>query len=178
MLRLPHRGAREKRVRTNEEGAGMSVDSLQITEKTDRVGGGPRKFARGRSGNPQGRPKGSKNRKTLLAELLLDGEAERLTRKAVDLALDGSEPALRLCLDRLIAPRREPRVAFALPPIAGPEDIITAMAAITGAVADGRLSPGEAYALSQTVDTFLKAIDAREFERRLTRLEAADAARR
>jgi len=156
----------------------MSVDSLQITEKTERRAGRPRKFRKGRSGNPKGRPMGCKNRKTLIAELLLDGEAEKLTRKAIDLALGGSESALRLCLDRLIAPRREPRVPFALPPIAGPEDIIKAMAAITGAVADGQLSPGEAYALSQTVDTFLRAIDARDFERRLTRLEAADGSRR
>ena len=156
----------------------MSVDSLQITEKTERRAGGPRKFQKGQSGNPKGRRKGCRNRKTLMAELLLDGEAEKLTRKAIDLALGGSESALRLCLDRLIAPRREPRVPFALPPIAGPEDIIKAMAAITGAVADGNLSPGEAYALSQTVDTFLRAIDARDFERRLTRLEAADGSRR
>ena len=156
----------------------MSVDSLQITEKTELRGGGPRKFRKGKSGNPQGRPKGSKNRKTLMAELLLEGESEALARKAIELALGGSESALRLCLDRLIAPRREPRVAFALPPIEGSEDIVSAMAAVTGAVADGTLSPGEAYALAQTVDTFLRAIDARDFERRLKQLEAADAARR
>ena len=52
------------------------------------------------------------------------------------------------------------------------------MAAVTAAVADGTLSPSDAHALSQTVDTFLRAIDARDVERRLQRLEAADAARR
>jgi len=155
----------------------MAAESLQITARTARGGDG-RPFKKGQSGNPKGRRKGCRNRKTLLAELLLDSEAEKLTRKAIELALGGSESALRLCLDRLIAPRREPRVPFAVPPIAGPEDIVAAMAAITGAVADGQLSPGEAYALSQTVDTFLRAIDARDFERRLTRLEAADGSRR
>ncbi len=155
----------------------MAADSLQITAGT-AGGRRGRPFRKGRSGNPKGRPKGCRNRKTLLAELLLDGEAERLTRKAIELALAGSEPALRMCLDRLIAPRREPRVPFALPLIEGPADVVAAMAAITGAVAQGRLGPGEAYALSQTVDTFLRAIDARDFERRLQRLEAADAARR
>jgi hypothetical protein len=38
--------------------------------------------------------------------LLLDGEAEALTRKAVELALDGDASALRLCLDRVVGPRR------------------------------------------------------------------------
>jgi hypothetical protein len=156
----------------------MAADSLQITAVTASSRGSGRPFAKGRSGNPKGRPKGLKNRKTLLAELLLEGEAERLARKAVDLALAGNEAALRLCLDRLIAPRREPRAPFALPPIAGADDIVAAMQAITSAVADGRLTPGEAYALSQTVDTFLRAIDARDVERRLRRLElSADAPR-
>jgi hypothetical protein len=156
----------------------MSADSLQITEKTTDPGGGPHRFRKGRSGNPAGRPKGLKNRKTLMAQMLLEGEADRLTRKAVELALAGSEAALRLCLDRLIAPRRERTVNFALPPLERAGDIAAAMIAVTEAVADGTLTPGEAVALSQTVDTFLRAIDARDFEERLSRLEERDAARR
>jgi hypothetical protein len=156
----------------------MSVDSLQITEKTREPGTGPHRFRKGQSGNPAGRRKGSKNRKTVMAELLLEGEADNLTRKAVELALGGSEAALRLCLDRLIAPRRERSVNFELPPLKAAGDIAAAMIAVTEAVADGTLTPGEAYALSQTVDTFLRAIDARDFEQRLKQLEEADAARR
>ena len=155
----------------------MAVNSLQITAKAASRGSG-RPFLKGQSGNPAGRPRGSKNRKTLIAELLLEGEADRLARKAVDLALGGSEAALRLCLDRLIAPRRERSVRFQLPPLEDAGDIAAAMIAVTEAVADGTLTPGEASALSQTVDTFLRAIDARDFEARLKRLEAADAARR
>jgi hypothetical protein len=94
---------------------GVSVDSLQITEKTEERGnaagggvgaGGSRKFRKEQSGNPAGRSNGSKNRKTLMAELLLEGEAEALARKVVEPAPGGSEAALRLCLDRLLAPRR------------------------------------------------------------------------
>lgn len=155
----------------------MSVDSLQITEKTREPGSGPHRFRKGQSGNPAGRPKGAKNRKTLMAELLLEGEAEALARKAVELALGGSEAALRLCLDRLIAPRRERPVNFAVPEIKEAGDIAAAMAAVIAAIADGALSPGEAAALSHTVDTFLRAIDARDFEQRLKQLEEADAAR-
>ena len=52
----------------------------------------PRKCAwkaRGRPfepGNP-GKPKGTRHRTTLAVEALLEGEAEQLTRKAIDLAL-------------------------------------------------------------------------------------------
>jgi hypothetical protein len=48
----------------------------------------------------------------MAAEALLDGEAEALTRKAVELALAGDTVALRLCLERLLPPRRSRRVTF------------------------------------------------------------------
>jgi hypothetical protein len=159
----------------------MAEDSLQITAQTARQPGGRRfgrPFRKGESGNPAGRPRGLRNRKTQLAELLLEGEAETLVGKAVEMALGGDAATMRLCLDRLIAPRRERVVPFALPPIEGAADIAAAMAAIARALAEGTLSPGEALALSQTVDTFIRAIDARDFERRLRRLEQADVTRR
>ena len=136
------------------------------------------RWKKGASANPAGRPAGRRNNATIVAESLFDEEAATLSRKAIDMALGGNAIALRLCLQRLLAPRRERPVGFALPPIEKPGDIVVAMAAITGAVADGTLSPADAYALSQTFDTFLRAIDARDFEARLARLEAADAARR
>ena len=108
-------------------------------------GRGPgRPFEKGRSGNPTGRPAGSRNQATRAAEVMLDGEAEALTRKAVELALDGDATALRLCLDRVIAPRRERPVQLALPPIREAADAAGAMAAITAAVAQGDITPGEA----------------------------------
>jgi hypothetical protein len=71
---------------------------------------GPRdrrgRFVKRQSGNPTGQPRGSMNRATRAAELLLDGEATALTRKAVELALAGDPAALRLCLDRTVASRR------------------------------------------------------------------------
>src|SRR6516225_4824452 len=86
----------------------MAADNfLQKQQKQRR-----RPFEKGRSGNPAGRPRGSRNRSTLAAQLLLQGEAEALTRKAVELALGGDPTALRLCLDRLIAPHRERLVPF------------------------------------------------------------------
>ena len=64
-----------------------------------------RRFVKGRSGNPTGRRYGSRNKKTLTAAVLLDGEAEALTRKAVELALAGDPTALRLCIESILPPR-------------------------------------------------------------------------
>src|ERR1700737_31359 len=100
------------------------------------------RFAKGFSGNPAGRPPGSRNHATRIAEILLDGEAEALTRKAVTLALDGDALALRLCLDRIIPPRRGRRVQLGLPPLRGAADLGGTMAAITPAASEGAIPPG------------------------------------
>jgi Family of unknown function (DUF5681) len=66
-----------------------------------------RPFVKGQSGNPAGKPKGARNRSTIAAELLLEGEARALTRKAIELGLAGDTTALRLCLERLVPPRKD-----------------------------------------------------------------------
>jgi hypothetical protein len=38
---------------------------------------------------------------TMVAEALLDGEAEAITRKVIEKALEGDATALRLCLEGL-----------------------------------------------------------------------------
>jgi hypothetical protein len=102
----------------------------------------------------------------------LDGEAEELTRKAIELAKGGDLTALRLCLDRICPPRKERPVSFALPPLNSAADAKQASAAILKAVADGELTPGEAAELARLLDSFTRVLEASEFEERLTRLEA------
>ena len=75
-------------------------------------------------GNP-GRPKGARNQATLAAEALLEGEAEALTRKAVELAKEGNLTALRLCLDRILPPRRERPLDMDFPMMTTAEDAVT-----------------------------------------------------
>ena len=91
----------------------MSDDLAPIPPRQPRG----RPFEKGRSGYPGGRRAGSRNKKTLAAMALLEGEAEGLTRKAVELAMRGDPAALRLCLERILPPCRERAVKFALPPI-------------------------------------------------------------
>src|SRR5215472_4053736 len=117
----------------------MADISLQKTAKTaGKVRGKP--FPKGQSGNPAGRPRGSVNRATRAAELLLDGEAEALMRKAVELALAGDHAALRLCLDRVVAPRRDRMVELALPPIDSATDVLGAIK-VVAAVGTGAITP-------------------------------------
>ena len=129
-------------------------------------------FKPGQSGNPSGRPKGARNRATLALEAILEGEAEAITRKVIELALDGDTVALRLCLDRIAPARRDRHIAFALPPVATASDAVTASAALVAAVADGELTPSEAAELGKLVDTVIRSIELTDVQDRLGRLEA------
>ena len=129
-------------------------------------------FGAGRSGNPGGRPKGARNRTTQAVEAILDGEAEALTRKAIEMALDGDGPAMRLCLDRLCPPRKDRPVPFALPPIATAADAVKASAALVAAVAEGELTPSEAADFGKLIETVLRGIELTDVQDRLARLEA------
>jgi hypothetical protein len=136
-----------------------------------------RPFEKGRSGNPAGRRTGSRNKATLAAAALLAGESEGLTRKAVELALVGDPTAMRLCLERILPPCRERAVKFALPPIESAAHIAPAMKAVTAALADGAITPGEAHRIAAVVDTFVRAIETSDFDRRLQELEDASKSR-
>ena len=79
--------------------------------------------------------------------------------------------ALRLCIERLLPVCRERAVEFKLPPIESPADIAAAMKAVTAALAAGVITPGEAGRIAAMVDTFIRAIDTSDFDRRLQELE-------
>ncbi|KAB1068188.1 DUF5681 domain-containing protein [Methylobacterium planeticum] len=130
-------------------------------------------FEKGQSGNPAGKPRGARNRMTIALEALLDGEAETITRKAIDLAIDGDPQALRMCLDRLMPVRRDRPVLFELPPIETTADLPKATGALLEAVASGELTPSEAADISKSIDAHVKAIEATDLHERLSRLEAA-----
>jgi hypothetical protein len=130
-----------------------------------------RPFQKGRSGNSAGRRPGSRNKATIAAAKLLAGEAEGLTRKAVEAAFAGDPMALRLCVERILPVCRERAVKFALPPIESAADIAAAMKAVTSALADGAITPGEAGRIAAVVDTFVRAIETSDFDRRLQELE-------
>ncbi len=134
------------------------------------------RFLRGQSGNPAGRPRGCLDHVDRAAQVLLAGEGAALTRRAIELALDGDQQAMRLCLERVLGPCRERAVAFDMPPIRSAADLAPAMSAIAAATAQGAITPREAMQLGQVVEAYVRAVEATEFERRLKALELADAA--
>jgi hypothetical protein len=128
------------------------------------------RFPKGQSGNPAGRPAGSRNAATEMAQALLDGEADALVRKCVELALDGNATALKLCLERLV-PRRGRLATLDMPRIDSPADIPSALGAIVGAAASGAIAAVDGAELSRILETYVRAMEFADFERRLKALE-------
>ena len=124
-------------------------------------------------GNPAGRPHRSRNKASLAVDALLDGEAEALTRKAIELALGGDTVALRLCLERLCPPRRDRSVRIKMARMETPQDVLGAIATVVGAVARGAITPSEGQSLASLIEVQRKAIETVEIEQRLAALEQA-----
>jgi hypothetical protein len=125
------------------------------------------RFAAGNTG----RPAGARNKATLAVLDLLEGQAQALTQRAVELALAGDTTALRLCIERLAPPRKDSPVMFPLPRMATAHDAAQAAGAVLQAVSSGELTPIEGAQVMGLVDSFRRALEVSELETRMAALE-------
>ena len=132
-------------------------------------------FAKGTSGNPAGRPAGARNKATLAVEAMLEGEAERLSRKAIEMALEGNVVALRLCLDRIAPPRRGRPVSLDIGAVRTAADFADAQAAVLMAMATGEITLEEAADAARVIEAVGSAYERRDMENRLAALEQRSA---
>ncbi len=122
------------------------------------------------AGNP-GRPLGARHKTTVAVETILEGDAENLTRKAVEMALGGDGMALRLCLDRLVPVRKSRPIKLALPKIEKAADVASAMSALVQAVTEGDIDTDEGTALAGIIEIKRRSIETVDIEQRLAALE-------
>lgn len=141
-----------------------------VSENSPRKQGG-RLFRKGQSGNPKGKPKGTLNHATRAVMVLLDGEAEALTRKAVEMALSGDVTALRLCLERLAPPRKDAPLAFDVPDMTCAADAAKALAGVLKAVSEGQITPAEGSTVAALIESYRKTLETSDLEARISALE-------
>jgi hypothetical protein len=89
----------------------------------------------------------------------------------IELAKNGDLTALRLCLERIIPPRKDRPVNFDMPEIKTPSDALVAATAIMRAVANGDLTPSEAAELSKIIDSFVRVAETADLGERVKQLE-------
>jgi Family of unknown function (DUF5681) len=128
-------------------------------------------FKKGESGNPDGKPKGTLNKTTTVARRLLDGEAEALVRKVVELALGGDLTCLRICIERLVPPKKDAPIEIALPEIGSIADIPGFFAAATAKLGEGEITPSAVTAIIGLAEAFRRTLETVELEQRIGALE-------
>jgi hypothetical protein len=124
-------------------------------------------FQPGQSGNPKGRPQGSRNKATLAALAMLEGDLERITRKAIDLALGGDKEMIKLVVSRLVPPAKDQPVTFRLPRLREAADLKRALASILRAISRGALTPEEGEAVASVMNVMGLALEVEELSKTL-----------
>jgi hypothetical protein len=124
------------------------------------------RFEKGQSRNPAGRPPGWRNQATIVAETMLQSEAEVIVRMAIDGAKEGDITAIRLCPERVFPRLRDRATLFDLPQINNAPEALDALTSIVEGLRGGELTAAEGCELSKLVDHYRRALEAKDFETR------------
>jgi hypothetical protein len=119
----------------------------------------------------RGRPKGSKNKATLLRQELLSEHQDAVIRKCLRMALEGDPTAMRLCMERMLPLRRAMPVEFKVPRIEKVSDLPSAVNSVLRAVAKGKLTPAEGEQILPLLEAVRKILTVQELEARVKSVE-------
>src|SRR4051794_23916370 len=129
------------------------------------------RFKPGQSGNPNGRPQGSRSKALVALDALAEGEAEDIVKAMIEKAKGGDSVAGRTILERVWPLRKGARLQFDLPDITAAADLPGAIAAVNRQVADGEISPDEGALVVGLIEAHRKAIETTELAVRVAALE-------
>jgi hypothetical protein len=145
---------------------GMGDLKEQAPDQVKRSG----RFVPGTSGNPAGRPRGSRDAKTVALAELVDGSGEAVVRKLCASAEAGAPWAIRMVVEKIL-PRMERRVDVELPEVETAAQVGLAIARVIALAAEGSLTIEEAKAFLQLLEVQRRAIETSDLAVRLELLE-------
>jgi len=119
----------------------------------------------------KGRPRGSRNKTTRVAQQILDQYSESLIRQGIVLAAKGNVPLLKFLLERMLPVRRDGPVRLKLRKIETAQDIIVAGSEIVEAISAGKITPQEGERVTEVLERIRKCIEVGELAARVEELE-------
>jgi hypothetical protein len=134
-------------------------------------------MSRGRPFQPgnkfgRGRPRGSRNKTTEMAQQLLNRYAEPLMRQCIGMALKGDTKALQILIDRVAPARRDVPVKLGKLPTATAAEVSEASQKVIDQVAAGKLTATLAQVLTDLLEKRRRAIETVDLDERVRKLEA------
>lgn len=118
----------------------------------------------------KGRPRGSRNKRSVYMDLM-ESYGEAIIKQCQIMALEKNPMAMRLCMERLLAPCKTPNNRFRLPVATTVTDLKKTLGAVMQQVARGHLSAQEGEALAGIIESLRRTIETEEFEQRLRAVE-------
>ena len=128
-------------------------------------------FRKGQSGNPAGKPRGTRNRVTVMSQQLMNDDVDAIVRAVTEAAKGGDMTAAKIVLDRLAPIRKGSLVPFSLPEIRSAAGALEASNAVLSACANGEITPQEAADINNLIAGHVKLIEVVELEKRIEQLE-------
>jgi len=117
-----------------------------------------------------GRREGSKNNATIVLENMLDGQAERIFEKVIEMALEGDAGAIKICAERLIAPKKERRAPYNIGSFKNIETAPELMLEATNALLMGEISESQMSSLCAALEQCRKSYELRDVKGKLDQL--------
>jgi Family of unknown function (DUF5681) len=165
----------------------VSAVAVKIREKTDREAPlesregafeapirlkASGQFERGQSGNPNGRPPGSRNRGFIRLEQILHQDAERVVQRIIEAAISGDMCAAKLILDRVLPKTAcRPRMEIVLPELRTADDARTLVSTVLAAAIRGDISTVEAGDVARAAEIFARITGISELQAKVQMLE-------
>ncbi len=128
-------------------------------------------FKAGQSGNPRGRPKGSGNTALNVLRKPLNDNAEKLIQVAIDLALEGNETMLKVCMDKILPSIRSTDRCISLSGLNKQITLLSKAEFTLRSVAEGKITPVECNQLLSGLSTTSRIMEAEELLKRIEALE-------
>ena len=119
----------------------------------------------------RGRPRGSRNKRTLIAQQLLDEHAEPIVRKAMILALQGDSRLLQSLLSYILPRRKDAPLKTAKLRTATTEELSESFEQILKKVSSGEITLSQARELVVLMEARRDMVKTEEFDKRLRVVE-------
>jgi hypothetical protein len=123
----------------------------------------------------RGRPKGSRNKRSLAYDALAKKDAVEIIRQVISKALAGDMNAAQMILSKIWRVPRDRLVKIDLPPVGCAAQVPAFIGAVLKAVADAEITPAEGDSFASIIGKLQSAVTLTELEERIRLIEASTA---